>query len=295
MGNLRKFIYLSIAVHLLALAFIYLAPTKAAQEAPAGPYVVRLMEPPPAPPPPPEKQPEAKPPKQRAVKPPPARPPEPAVKLPKFKEPPNALWKESGPKATLPETARKEPGKAGPEKPGGPEGKTAAGETPSPEKAQPSAEGTLSGGQKGESRASKGPGGESEKDKLFDRDIIAMLARKREPPPPSDGITFDTREFRYRSYMLRLKERIEGIWKYPPEAAQRGIYGDLYIRFVIMKNGKLESAEVLRTSGIKMLDDAALRALRDGEPYWPLPEDWQEDSLTITGHFVYSLWGSYVR
>jgi protein TonB len=294
MGKLRKFLYLSIVAHLLAMAFIYLAPIRASEEGPAVPYVVRLVEPPPSPPPPPEKVPEQKPPEQREVKPTPARPPEPGARLPKFKEPPNTLLKESGPKEAKPETARKEPAKAEPEKPVAPQDETGAGTPAGSEKAPSSAEGTLPGDREGPS-ASKGTGEGTDRDKLFDKDIIAMLARKREPPPPSDGITFDTREFRYRSYMLRLKERIEGIWKYPPEAARRGIYGDLYIKFVIKKNGRLESAEVLRTSGMKMLDEAALRALKDAEPYWPLPEDWQEDSLTITGHFVYSLWGSYVR
>lgn len=75
----------------------------------------------------------------------------------------------------------------------------------------------------------------------------------------------------------------------------RGIYGDLYIKFTIDKKGKLISLELLRTSGYKMLDDAAIKALKDAEPFWPLPDDWQKDSLTITGHFIYTLHGFYLR
>lgn len=108
-------------------------------------------------------------------------------------------------------------------------------------------------------------------------------------------ITFSTREFKYYGYKIRLKEKIESIWTYPPEAAEKGIYADLYIRFTILKNGKLGAVDLLRTSGYKVLDDAALKALKDAAPFWPLPSEWNEDSFTITGHFIYSLYGYYLR
>ncbi len=95
--------------------------------------------------------------------------------------------------------------------------------------------------------------------------------------------------------MNKLKDKIESIWHYPRDAASRGIQGDLKIRFTIMKNGKLDDVEVIRTSGYRDLDEAAVQALKDGTPYWPLPDDWGRDSLTITGHFVYTLYGAYIR
>jgi len=76
---------------------------------------------------------------------------------------------------------------------------------------------------------------------------------------------------------------------------EKGIYGDLDIEFTIKKNGKLGAIQLVRTSGYKDLDDAAIKALRDAEPYWPLPDDIREQSLTITGHFIYSLYGQYIR
>ncbi len=133
------------------------------------------------------------------------------------------------------------------------------------------------------------------KDKLFDKEIIGKLAQKEKGTKPDNSITFSTEEYQYQGYMQRLKEKIEGIWKYPRDAAERGIYGDLYIRFTIKKNGKLGAVDLVRTSGYKSLDDAAIRALRDAEPYWPLPDEWGRDGLTITGHFVYTYYGSYIR
>lgn len=135
------------------------------------------------------------------------------------------------------------------------------------------------------------------KEKFFDKEVIGQLAKryKDESNRRESSITFDTKEFKYYGYLQRLKEKIEGIWRYPPEAAEKGIYGDLYIRFTIKKNGRLGAVELLRTSGHKSLDDAAIKALKDAEPYWPLPDEWGTEGFTITGHFVYSIYGTYIR
>lgn len=144
----------------------------------------------------------------------------------------------------------------------------------------------------------RGPGivtpSPSLREKLFDREVMGKFA-KREEKTQDNSITFDTKEFKYETYMMRLKERIEGIWRYPPEAAGRGIQGDLLIRFTIRKDGRLGDVELVRTSGYRNLDQAAMQALKDGEPYWPLPDEWGKDSLSITGHFVYSMYGTYIR
>ncbi|NTU42865.1 MAG: hypothetical protein HGA78_07390, partial [Nitrospirales bacterium] len=86
------------------------------------------------------------------------------------------------------------------------------------------------------------------RERLFDREVIGKTARKsnEEEKAADNGITFDTKEFRYRAYMQRLRERIEGSWRYPAEAAEKGIYGDLYIKFTIRKDGKLGNVELVR-------------------------------------------------
>lgn len=151
-------------------------------------------------------------------------------------------------------------------------------------------------------KASPGkPGPKTFREKFFDKEVIGDLAQADRSTDESSGmkqgstITLDTKDYRYFGYMQRLKEKIEGIWNYPMDAAARGVYGDLYIRFTIKKDGRLGAVELVRTSGHKSLDEAAMRALRDAEPFWPLPESVKEDALTITGHFVYTLHGYYVR
>ncbi|NWF97682.1 MAG: TonB family protein [Nitrospirae bacterium] len=159
------------------------------------------------------------------------------------------------------------------------------------------------------------------KEKLFDKGILGDIAKrkdesngknkseniplkdlKKEQPfslretlkdartfTPQKGLSFDVSDLKFLLYNLKLKERIEHIWIYPPGAALRGISGDLIIRFTIKKDGKLGSIELVRTSGYKDLDDAALKALRDASPFWPLPESWGMESYTINGHFVYTI------
>jgi protein TonB len=157
--------------------------------------------------------------------------------------------------------------------------------------------GTGTGASKQKSKGQMKPFGRNE---LFDRGVTEEIARKGSESSGTEGeeekpVTFDTKEYRFAGYMTKLKEKIESIWVYPPEAAQRGIYGDLKIQFTINKDGTLGEVRLIRTSGYKMLDDAAIKALRDGEPYWPLPDSWHMNSYTILGHFVYSLYGYELR
>jgi protein TonB len=133
----------------------------------------------------------------------------------------------------------------------------------------------------------------SEKDKpflappsaLFDKKTIENYAKKE--TDVDKGLTFEIPGFQHRGYMRMLKEKIESIWRYPKEAARLGISGDLYIKFSIKKDGKIGEIDLLRTSGYKDLDEAAMKALKDAEPFWPLPADWEKDDLEINGHFIY--------
>ncbi len=130
------------------------------------------------------------------------------------------------------------------------------------------------------------------KDFLFDKEIIEKYAGKGDAQ--EKDLTFDVPEFHHRGYMRMLKEKIESIWEYPQKAANLGISGELYIRFSIRRDGSLGGVNLVRTSGYSLLDKAALKALTDAEPYWPLPDDWKGDELSITGHFIYLTGRAYI-
>lgn len=134
------------------------------------------------------------------------------------------------------------------------------------------------------------------RDAIFDSEIIAR--RALEPAEKGDsetGITFDPANIVLRGYMGLVKERVERAWEYPYAAKKERIFGDLLIRFVIRRDGTLGDVHIRRTSGHVVLDNAAMKALKDAEPFWPLPEGFQEEALTVNGRFIYTLSGRYIR
>lgn len=130
------------------------------------------------------------------------------------------------------------------------------------------------------------------RDSLFDRDTIEKFANKSSPRESKSS--FEAPGFRNRGYLRLLKEKIERIWQYPQEMARRGIAGDLYITFVIKRDGSLGDVRLVRTSGYSALDEAAVKALRDAEPFWPLPDSWEAEDFEINGHFIYMTGRTYI-
>jgi protein TonB len=62
-----------------------------------------------------------------------------------------------------------------------------------------------------------------------------------------------------------------GNLNYPDEARRRRIGGTVVINVGIRRDGSVESARIVRSSNIPLLDEAALRIARLAEPYPPLP------------------------
>jgi len=94
-------------------------------------------------------------------------------------------------------------------------------------------------------------------------------------------------EVQYISYFASIKRKIELVWQYPYEAAVAGIQGELTLDFVIARSGALNSVELVRSSGSKILDDEAIRSLRVAAPFDPIPADYKIERLQIRGRFVY--------
>jgi len=126
---------------------------------------------------------------------------------------------------------------------------------------------------------------------------IDEFARKGMPAkkPGDDSVTLDTDEFKFISYNRWLKIKVESVLRYPELAALSGLQGTLYIEFNIMKDGSLRDLDLLKSSGYKILDDEALRAIRDAAPFQPLPNEWKMDHYTIRAAVLFYLSGAYIR
>lgn len=116
---------------------------------------------------------------------------------------------------------------------------------------------------------------------------------------PSHGVksatvNLNTTTIKYASYLLHIKNKIENVWEYPAKAQREGISGLLVIEFSINKNGSVYRVKILRTSGKKMLDRAAVKAIYDAARYNPFPHYWTIKRLNIIGTFIYRLSNFYL-
>jgi len=99
-------------------------------------------------------------------------------------------------------------------------------------------------------------------------------------------------EYRFAQYVDTWRQRIErvGNLNYPEEAKVRKLYGRLQLTVAIRANGEVESVEVNRSSGHKILDQAAIRIVRLAAPFAPFPDNIRVDTdiLHITRTWTFT-------
>lgn len=76
-------------------------------------------------------------------------------------------------------------------------------------------------------------------------------------------------------YLDDWRRRIERIGNihYPSAAKRDKLYGQLRLAVMIQPNGYVENIEILQSSGIRVLDDAAMRIVRLAEPFTSFPSE----------------------
>lgn len=93
-------------------------------------------------------------------------------------------------------------------------------------------------------------------------------------------IAANAREYRDAAYLDGWRAKVEriGNLNYPEEAKRRGLSGSLVLDVALNVNGSLRSVNIIRSSGHKILDDAAIRIVRLSAPFAPLPPDMRQDT-----------------
>ncbi len=123
----------------------------------------------------------------------------------------------------------------------------------------------------------------------FDPDKYAALdTDSLDEADDDEVVSLDTTETQYASYFARIKHQIERVWTYPVEAAERGVSGQLTLRFRISKDGNLIGVRLVEKSGHEILDFAALKAVKEAAPFYPFPINIKKDKLSILATFIYS-------
>jgi protein TonB len=92
-------------------------------------------------------------------------------------------------------------------------------------------------------------------------------------------------EYRFAQYVEDWRQKVERIGNLNyPNSAKGKLYGSLVLTVAIKRDGVLERVELNRSSGHKVLDEAALRIVRLAAPYAVFPEALRRDTdiLEIT-------------
>ena len=98
-------------------------------------------------------------------------------------------------------------------------------------------------------------------------------------------------EYRFAQYVEDWRQKVERVGNLNyPEAARGRLYGSLVLTVAIKSDGTLERVELNRSSGHKLLDEAALRIVRLAAPYAAFPGGIRRDTdileITRTWSFI---------
>ena len=106
--------------------------------------------------------------------------------------------------------------------------------------------------------------------------------------PDMGAFSINTYAWDFAPYMIRLKRRIEKNIFPPPAFTYMGIIsGRSVIKFRISPDGKLTNLEILSYNGHKSLLNTSVKAVEVSAPFEPLPDDFPEKYLEVTGRFDY--------
>ena len=99
-------------------------------------------------------------------------------------------------------------------------------------------------------------------------------------------------EYRFAQYVDTWRIKIEriGNLNYPAEAKSKKLYGRLQMTVAIKADGEVENIEINRSSGYKVLDQAAIRIVRLSAPFEPFPANIRQDTdiLHITRTWTFT-------
>jgi len=99
-------------------------------------------------------------------------------------------------------------------------------------------------------------------------------------------------EYRFARYVEDWRAKIErvGNLNYPEAARQLKLYGSLLLTVSIRSDGSVESVEINRSSGVRVLDAAAVKIVEMSAPFAPFPPDIKRDTdvLYITRTWMFT-------
>ena len=123
-------------------------------------------------------------------------------------------------------------------------------------------------------------------------EIQRKLKAKAERPRRK-FISASTKEYKYASYMEAWRAKVErvGNLNYPQEARKRGLTGSLILDVALKPDGSVDQITIRKSSGNKILDDAAIRIVNLAAPFAPFPDNIRKETdilhITRTWQFLH--------
>ena len=104
-------------------------------------------------------------------------------------------------------------------------------------------------------------------------------------------LTPNMKDYRYSQYLSDWRNKVEriGAMNYPEEARGK-FFGSLVLSVALRPDGSVDRIIVVRSSGNKVLDEAAKRIVMMGSPFAPFPPDIRKetDYLDITRTWTFT-------
>lgn len=110
--------------------------------------------------------------------------------------------------------------------------------------------------------------------------------------PRREFVGASAKSYVFASYVEAWISKVERIGNnnYPEAARRQGIYGSLRLTVSIFADGKVEKVEIDKSSGSKLLDQAAIRIVEMAAPYAAFSREMKEkaDILSITRTWTFT-------
>ena len=98
------------------------------------------------------------------------------------------------------------------------------------------------------------------------------------------GIAVDAAQFPYSYFLAAIERRVSENWYSAVSQGRAGLTCVVYFR--LMRDGSVGDVRIEKSSGNDYFDRGALRAVRSGSPFPPLPGGFADDFLGI--HFTFA-------
>ena len=117
--------------------------------------------------------------------------------------------------------------------------------------------------------------------------IVSKETRWEEPQPvqekqylPETGIKTADQKKEMDNFLAEILMRIEKAKYYPSVARKRGMTGTITCKFSIFPDGSVKDISLVKSSKYKLLNKAAVEAIKKGAPYPDFPSSFKKNLFT---------------